>query len=308
MSGSSSLTKTFTNTFATIGLIGRKQHPGVTESLRTLVEFLARRPLTRLLLDEAVDNILCHPGQEVCSPEVMATKCDLVIVVGGDGSMLKVAPLMAEHGVPVIGVNRGSLGFMTDILPEQAEQRITAILAGDFKREERYLLEVTALQDGQQLSVGCALNDVVMHPGVAAQMIEFALYIDDEFVYHQVSDGMIVATPTGSTAYSMSAGGPIMHPRLDALVLVPMYPHSLSSRPIVIDANSEITIVVGNRHNILPQVSCDGSVSLTTKPGDQVTIRKQQRPLILLHPADYNYYETCRSKLGWSARPPTRSS
>lgn len=289
--------------FSTIGLIGRKQHPGVTESLRLLVSFLSRRSLTRLLLDEAVDDILSHPGQEVCSPEDMAAACDLVIVVGGDGSMLKVAPLMAERGVPVVGINRGSLGFMTDILPEHVEERVTAILAGDFKREERFLLEVTALHEAAEMSVGCALNDVVMHPGVAAQMIEFGLYIDDEFVYHQVSDGMIVATPTGSTAYSMSAGGPIMHPRLDALVLVPMYPHSLSSRPIVIDANSEITIVVGNRHNIMPQVSCDGSVSLTTVPGDRVTIRKQKRPLVLLHPSDYNYYETCRSKLGWSARP-----
>ncbi|MEX2365831.1 MAG: NAD(+) kinase, partial [Pseudohongiellaceae bacterium] len=139
-------------------------------------------------------------------------------------------------------------------------------------------------------------------PGIAAQMIEFELHIDDEFIYNQTSDGLIVATPTGSTAYSMSAGGPIMHPRLDALVLVPMYPHTLSSRPIVIDANSEITIVVGQRHQMMPQISCDGSVVLTSEPGDRITIRKKARTLKLIHPSDYNYYETCRSKLGWSSR------
>src|SRR5690606_1616898 len=134
----------------------------------------------------------------------------------------------------------------------------------------RFLLEVSAQHEGRHMALGSALNDVVLHPGIAAQMIEFELYIDGEFVYNQASDGLIVATPTGSTAYSMSAGGPIMHPKLDALVLVPMYPHTLSSRPIVIDAGSEILMVVGDRHSIMPQVSCDGSVVLTTAPGDRL--------------------------------------
>lgn len=292
-----------TSGFATIGLIGRKKHQGVQDSIRVLVSCLSKRPGLKLLLDQAVDDITDHPGHEVCEPEAMAAMCDLVIVVGGDGSMLKAAPLMAEKGVPVVGVNRGTLGFMTDILPEEVESRIEAILSGDFKTEPRFLLDVTAEHGGDTLPLGCALNDVVIHPGIAAQMIEFELYIDGVFVYHQVSDGLIVATPTGSTAYSMSAGGPIIDPKLDALVLVPMYPHSLSSRPIVIDANSEISVVIGNRHSIKPQVSCDGSVSLTTEPGDRVLIRKLRRTLTLVHPSDYDYYATCRSKLGWSSRP-----
>lgn len=291
------------NRFSTIGLIGRKKHQGVKDSIRVLVSCLSKRPELKLVLDQAVDDITDHPGHDVMKPEAMAEVCDLVVVVGGDGSMLKVAPLMAEKGIPVVGVNRGTLGFMTDILPDEVESHIEDILAGNFKTESRFLLDVSAEHQGDNLALGCALNDVVIHPGVAAQMIEFELYIDGDFVYNQVSDGLIVATPTGSTAYSMSAGGPIIDPKLDALVLVPMYPHSLSSRPIVIDANSEITVVIGNRHNIKPQVSCDGSVCLTTEPGDHVTIRKLERTLSLVHPSDYDYYATCRSKLGWSNRP-----
>ena len=290
------------NSFSTIGLIGRKQHADVEDSLQTLVDFLLEHDELSVLLDEAAASIVNDDEFQVASPEEMAECCDLVIVVGGDGSMLKVAPLMAEYNVPVVGVNRGTLGFMTDILPDEIESHISEILAGNYKTENRFLLEVSAEQDGEIVDLGCALNDVVIHPGIAAQMIEFELYIDDEFVYNQASDGLIVATPTGSTAYSMSAGGPIMHPKLDALVLVPMYPHSLSSRPVVIDANSEITIVVGDRHNIMPQVSCDGQVAVTTEPGDRIIIGKNPNTLTLIHPADYNYYETCRSKLGWSSR------
>src|SRR5690606_31301549 len=167
------------------------------------------------------------------------------------------APLLADNDVPVVGINRGTLGFLTDILPDEIEVRLDEVLAGEFKVEQRFLLEVSAEHEGHTMSLGSALNDVVLHPGIAAQMIEFELYIDGEFVYNQASDGLIVATPTGSTAYSMSAGGPIMHPKLDALVLVPMYPHTLSSRPIVIDADSEIVMVIGDRHAIMPQVSCD---------------------------------------------------
>ena len=289
--------------FSKIGLLGRQGNPGVEDSLAQLAGHLGGKPDLQIFLDEAVAGIVGGEGMTVCEREELGKVCDLVIVVGGDGSMLKVAPMLADQGIPVVGVNRGTLGFLTDILPEEIEARIDQVLGGDFKIEARFLLEVTAEHEGRTMELGSALNDVVLHPGIAAQMIEFELWIDGEFVYNQASDGLIVATPTGSTAYSMSAGGPIMHPKLDAMVLVPMYPHTLSSRPIVIDANSEITMVIGDRHSIQPQISCDGSVSLTTAPGDRITIRKRERELKLVHPADYNYYETCRSKLGWSSRP-----
>ncbi|HHX81848.1 MAG TPA: NAD(+) kinase, partial [Pseudomonadaceae bacterium] len=224
-------------------------------------------------------------------------------VVGGDGSMLKAAATLADQGLPVVGINRGRLGFLTDIIPEEIETSLDLILDGHYLLENRFLLDVSFPAASDTALLGSAMNDVVLHPGIAAQMIEFELYIDGRFVYNQASDGLIVATPTGSTAYSMSAGGPIMHPDLDALVLVPMYPHTLSSRPIVVDSDSEITLVIGDRHNTSPQISCDGSVVYTSNPGDVLTIKRKSQELKLLHPEDYDYYATCRSKLGWSHRP-----
>lgn len=288
--------------FSSIGLIGRSGNQGVLDSLHILVHFLSEKENIEVILDEAVSEMLETHSLEVCPRNEIGKLCDLLIVVGGDGSMLKVAHLLADQDVPVVGINRGSLGFLTDILPEEIEDKISQVLRGDYKVEARYLLDVSTQDNGQEKALGCALNDVVLHSGIAAQMIEFELYIDNEFVYNQASDGLIVATPTGSTAYSMSAGGPIMHPRLDAMVLVPMYPHTFSSRPIVIDANSEIIIVIGDRHSIMPQISCDGSAVHSTSPGDRIRIRKKENTLKLIHPVDYNYYETCRSKLGWSHR------
>ena len=289
--------------FSTIGIISRRDNRELVDTLVALTSFLQRQPATRIVLDEAVSALLGTHPFEVCPRQDMGGLCQLMIVVGGDGSMLKAAPFLADRDLPVVGINRGRLGFLTDILPEEIEQSLGPILAGEYKLESRFLLEVTQTGAQGEAVLGAAMNDVVLHPGRAAQMIEFELYIDGQFVYNQASDGLIVATPTGSTAYSMSAGGPIMHPKLDALVLVPMYPHSLSSRPIVVDSGSIIKLVIGARENTAPQISCDGSVVHTTSVGDTITIQRKQKELKLLHPVDYDYYATCRSKLLWSHRP-----
>lgn len=292
--------------FSTIGVISRRDNNDLSDTLIALTTFLQQQPGLRVVLDDAVSRVLGSHACEVLPRARMGEVCELVIVVGGDGSMLKAAPLLAAQGLPVVGINRGRLGFLTDIIPEELEQGLGQILSGAYKLESRFLLEVRLLREdetGAGELLGSALNDIVLHPGVAAQMIEFELSIDGDFVYNQASDGLIVATPTGSTAYSMSAGGPIMHPALDALVLVPMYPHSLSSRPIVIDSESMVSLVIGERHQTTPQVSCDGSVVHTTAAGERLTIRRKREQLQLLHPVDYDYYATCRSKLGWSFRP-----
>jgi len=289
--------------FSTVGIIGRHDNKDIIDSLLVLTAFLQRQSSIRIVLDDSISALLGKHSFEVCARENMGSLCELVIVVGGDGSMLKTASILADQDIPVVGINRGRLGFLTDILPEEIEHSLSEILAGQFKLESRFLLDVYIPETSGPLLLDSAMNDVVLHPGIAAQMIEFELYIDGKFVYNQASDGLIVATPTGSTAYSMSAGGPIMHPKLDALVLVPMYPHSLSSRPIVVDSESEITIVVGDRHNTTPQISCDGSVVYTSATGDVITIKRKRKELKLLHPVDYDYYATCRSKLGWSHRP-----
>jgi len=293
--------------FSSIGLVGRHDNANIPDSLNSLADFLLQRQGVKIVVDEAVSGFMkshsAFAEMLIVPQDQLHLHCDLVIVVGGDGSMLKIANSLADQNLPVVGINRGRLGFLTDISPEEIEQVLGQVLDGKFKEESRFLLNVSIEREGQKEEIGCALNDVVLHPGIAAQMIEFSLFIDDEFVYQQASDGLIVATPTGSTAYSMSAGGPIMHPKLDAVVLVPMYPHSLSSRPVVIDGQSEIKIVVGDRHNMMPQVSCDGSVEYTAEAGDAIHISKKAEKLRLLHPAEYNYYATCRSKLGWSHRP-----
>ena len=290
--------------FRTIGLTGRNNSE-IVDSLQAVISFLDTEKDISIVLDESVASLLKKNNYPIFPLEKMGSKCDLVIVVGGDGSLLQVASILATDELPVTGINRGRLGFLTDILPDEIESGLKAILGGEYKIESRFLLDLFIGSDSQEY-LGSALNDIVLHPGKAVQMIEFELYIDGEFVYNQASDGLIVATPTGSTAYAMSAGGPIMNPKLDAIVLVPINPHSLSSRPIVVEGNRELTLVVGGRHNIFPQLSCDGSMSHSCLSGDRVTIRKKPEQLKILHPADYDYYETCRSKLGWSFRPANR--
>ena len=287
--------------FRNIGLVGRPGHSGVVDTLKSLLALLLKKDVS-VILDQQTAELLPDHGQAECVREDLGQRCDLVIVVGGDGSMLSAARAVANGGVPVIGVNRGRLGFLTDILPEEIEPRIDQVLSGRFTIESRFLLEVESNREGDINALGCALNDVVLHPGRAAQMIEFELFVDDRFVYSQASDGLIVATPTGSTAYALSAGGPIMHPSLNAIALVPMHPHSLSSRPIVVDGESEIRIVVGQRHAAEPKLSCDGEVKFTAMAGDQLLVRKKSVPLELMHPLDHNFYQACRSKLGWGSR------
>lgn len=287
--------------FKRIGLLGRPGHDGVVASLSRLISYLQAKDLA-IMMDEVTSELMENASVEVGSRMQLSASCDLVVVVGGDGSMLNAAKYVASEGVPVIGINRGKLGFLTDILPDEIEAQLDEVLSGQYTVENRFLLDV-AVDDGSgKKSLSSALNDVVLHPGKAAQMIEFELFVNDRFVYSQESDGLIVATPTGSTAYSLSAGGPIMHPDLDAVVLVPMYPHSLSSRPIVIDGDGEIKLVVAAKESLQPQVSCDGDVCYTASAGDVIYVTKKAVPLKLIHPPNHSFYQACRSKLGWGSR------
>ena len=287
--------------FKRIGLIGRPGHSGVVASLSRLISYLHSKNLS-IMMDEVTSELMENTTVEVGTRIQLSANCDLVVVVGGDGSMLNAAKSVASEGVPVIGINRGKLGFLTDILPDEIELQLDDVLAGKFTVENRFLLDVQINDGKEKQSLGSALNDVVLHPGKAAQMIEFELFVDNKFVYSQESDGLIVATPTGSTAYSLSAGGPIMHPDLDAIVLVPMYPHSLNSRPIVIDGDSEIKLVVAAKESLQPQLSCDGDVRYTASAGDEIFVTKNTVPLKLIHPPNHSFYQACRSNLGWGSR------
>jgi NAD+ kinase len=286
------------NSFTKIGLIGRGRHESSRETLQALLN----------LLDERGVEVYIEPRLAKICPDCSATeagrdeigeRCDLVIVVGGDGSMLSAARTMAKYHTPLLGVNRGRLGFLTDISPDEIEVKVSEVLDGKFTREERFLLDVVVVRGGEVIGRADALNDVVVNSGTSAQMIEFDLYIDDTFVYRQRADGMIISTPTGSTAYSLSGGGPIMHPSLDALVLVPMFPHTLSSRPIVVDGNSRLRLMIAGSNSIHPPVTCDGQVNMTARPGDAVEIYKKPHLMTLIHPLGHSFYASCRDKLRW---------
>lgn len=284
--------------FSRIGLIARQDSERALNTLKRLIRFLQSEGLEVLLEEQTA---LEMPGHTLIEGdyEALGKTCDLVIVVGGDGTLLGAARALAKYRVPVLGVNRGRLGFLTDITPEEIEARVGEVLSGKYMMETRFLLETSVTRQGALIGGDDALNDVVIHPGRFVRMIEFELYIDGQFVYSQRSDGLIISTPTGSTAYALSGGGPIMHPKLDAIVIVPMNPHTLSSRPIVVDGNSEIKILVGDHNSAYPHVTCDGQNHVVTNPGDEIHIHKKPHKLHLIHPINHNFYESCRSKLGW---------
>lgn len=286
--------------FKCVGIIGRLASVSTQYSLQRLLTYLDKQKVA-VLIDEETASVLPDNSVPVEPRNVLAKKCDLIIVVGGDGSLLAAARAFAGYKARILGINRGRLGFLTDISPEEIEHKVGEVLAGEYLAEKRFLLSSEVLRDGTPIAQGIALNDVVVHPGKFIRMIEFGLYVNDEFVYQQRSDGLIIATPTGSTAYALSCGGPIMHPDLDAIVLAPMNPHTLSSRPIVVHGDSRIKLLISEYNNLNPHVTCDGQTHVVTQPGDEVVITKSPRVLNLIHPKDHNFYDTCRTKLGWAS-------
>ncbi|MGB3609757.1 MAG: NAD(+) kinase [Cellvibrio sp.] len=289
--------------FSTVGLIGHLNSERAIYSIKRLIRFLQQRGICFVLEEETAalitDVHLVEGALHIVNIDALGQTCDLVIVVGGDGSLLRSGRALAKYNVPLLGVNRGRLGFLTDITPEDIETRVEEVLNGKYVVDNRFLLDMTVMRQGQAIGTGDALNDVVLHPGQFIHMLEFELYIDGFFVTSQRSDGMIVSTPTGSTAYALSGGGPIMHPKLDAIVLVPMNPHTLSSRPIVVAGDSEIKILVGEHNTAVPMVTCDGQTHVEVSASDEIHIRKKPHTLKLIHPLNHNFYERCRSKLGW---------
>ena len=283
--------------FNTIGLIGKPQHQGARNTLIALYEFLEQKG-KRILVDDRVAAELDPTNVESCNLVELGQQCDLAIVVGGDGNMLGAARTLARFDIGVLGVNRGNLGFLTDLDPEHFEQPLAKVLSGEYQVEYRFLLETQVIRQQQQLSCECAVNEVVLHAGKIAHMIEFEAYINDEFVFRQRSDGLIIATPTGSTAYSLSGGGPIINPNLDAITMVPMFPHTLNIRPLVVDSDSPIRLRV-NTDNADMHISCDSHIGMNVSCGDEILVHKSQHQLKLIHPSDYSYYDVLRRKLNW---------
>ncbi len=286
------------NIYTKIGLIGKPDHEGALATINILYEHLTSQNYQVLIESSVAKKLNKDDGLSFDITEI-GKQADLAIVVGGDGYMLGAARVLACYKIAVIGVNRGNLGFLTDLAPDDLIEPLEQILSGKSKEEQRFLIQTEVYRHGQLKSSNSAVNEAVLHPGKVASMMEFAVYIDDVFMFSQRSDGIIIATPTGSTAYSMSAGGPIMTPTLNALSLVPMFPHTLTSRPIVVDGDSEIKIVTADNNHEELQVSCDGHVILAVMPGDEIIIKKCKYTLRLVHPLDYNYFNVLRTKLSW---------
>jgi NAD+ kinase len=293
-------------TFGTVGLIGRQGAESILDSLDAVLRLLLEQGV-EVLIEDATAALMDGGSTADRSRYARAGRlaigeqADLIVVVGGDGSLLGVGRDLAHCGVPVVGVNRGGLGFLADISPDQIDVALVEVLGGKYHEEDHFLLEARVLRHDRQIGNSPALNDVVVHLGGMARMMEFSLWVDDEFVYDQRSDGLIIASPTGSTAYSLSAGGPIMHPSLDAIVVVPMFPHTLTSRPLVVRGQSRIRVIVGESAR-QAQVSCDSQVDFVLETGDEVAISKYATPLKLLYPLDHSFYDSCRSKLDWASR------
>ncbi|MFW6094588.1 MAG: NAD(+) kinase [Pseudomonadota bacterium] len=287
--------------FSTVGVIARRRSPEIVDSVIAVQACLQRHGRVVLVEQTTAEGLPDFHGEAVPRAD-LGRQCDLIVVVGGDGSLLGVARDLARYGVPVLGVNRGGLGFLADISPDQIDIRLPAVLEGSFNAEDHFLLDSTVVHGERETGQSPALNDVVVHLGAMSRMMEFSLWVDGQFVYDQRSDGVIVASPTGSTAYALSAGGPIMHPALDAIVIVPMFPHTLTSRPLVVGGQSEICIVMGNSGTADAKVSCDSQVDFALTTGAEVRIRKHPTPLRLIYPVDHNFYKSCRSKLDWGSR------
>ena len=289
--------------FETIGLIGKHGDRRVASTLERLINFLRARPVEVLLDAESASDLpqlgIADLGLTVATREELGRRCDLVVVVAGDGTFLGAARSLVAHGVPLVGINLGRLGFLADIMPAEMTERLGAILDGRFEREERILLETRVYRGGQVLASINALNDVVVHKWDIARLLQFETYIDGRLVNRQRSDGLIAATPTGSTAYALSGGGPIMHPDLDAVVLVPICPHTLSSRPLVVSASSRIELRMHHNDTPAAQLTCDGQHSLELAPDDRLTIERSDLAVQLIHPPGHDYYATLRAKLHW---------
>ncbi len=287
--------------FKHVALVGKYRATGIGDVLARIADFLKAQGIKVALEREtALDTGLAC--DEVLTPLELGQRCDLVVVVGGDGTMLGIARQMAPFGVPLVGINQGRLGFMTDVPLESLEATLIPLLAGDYEEERRTMLEGQVTRQGELIFEGLAMNDVVVSRGATASMVELKVDIGNSFVANMRADGLIVSSPTGSTAYALSAGGPILHPEIAAWVLVPIAPHDLSNRPIVLPDSGTIDIeIVAGRD---ASVNFDMQSLASLLHGDRISVRRSAHQVRFLHPLGWNYYATLRRKLHWHAGTP----
>ncbi len=283
--------------FAHVAIIGKYQMPGSRHAVEELAHFLHDEGCeVSIEADTALNTGLT--GYTTLDLAGIGRHCDLALVIGGDGTMLGIGRQLARYGVPVIGINQGRLGFITDLPFESFRERLSAMLRGEYEEESRAMIAATVWRDGQCVFEATALNDVVVNRSGVASMIELRVEVDGHFVANQRADGLIIATPTGSTAYALSAGGPMLHPAIEGWVMVPIAPHTLSNRPVVLSSHSEIAVeIVAGKET---SANFDMQTLTSLLHGDRVVVRRSPHALRLLHPVGWSYFDTLRKKLHWN--------
>lgn len=282
--------------FQAVALIGKITNPEIREHVLALARFLVGRDI-RVFVEQntaAHFDIGDYPTVQI---DAIGAHADLAVVLGGDGTMLAVARGLVDYGVPLVGVNKGRFGFLTDLTTDAMLEAMSGILEGNYVKEQRILLGAYVVRDGRVESEGRALNDVVISKGALARLIDLELTIDGEFVHRQRSDGLILATPTGTTAYALSAGGPLLHPSLEAIALVPVCPHTLSNRPFAISSASRVEIILTHAEDA--RVHFDGQLHAELRCGDKVVVKRLQKTITLLHQPGHSHYAMLREKLHW---------
>lgn len=277
-------------------IVGKYQARGIRSVLEEIAHFLADEGLD-VGFDRETAQATGVAGFDLLDPSEFGRACDLVVVVGGDGTMLGIARDVARHGLPLVGINQGRLGFITDVPANHWREALAPMVRGDYEEEHRRMLEGEVWRDGDRIFAGLSLNDVVVNRGASSGMLEVRVDVGDEFVANIRADGLIVATPTGSTAYALSAGGPIVHPSIAGWVLVPIASHTLSNRPIVLPDTGEVRIGVVAGRDLSANFDMHNLASLLH--GDQVRVRRSPHQVRFLHPRGWSYYATLRRKLRW---------
>ena len=288
--------------FSRVALVGKFQADGIEGRLKDLAKLVFDLGC-EVFIEAATAEHLKLTGFPTKVADDFAGAIDLVVVLGGDGTMLGIGRQLAGMNVPLVGINMGRLGYMTDIPIQSVQTILPKIIAGEYEADARTLLDAVVFRDGKEINHALALNDVVVNRSGISGMVELAVHVNGSFMYNQRSDGLIVSTPTGSTAYALSAGGPILHPRVAGILLVPIAPHSLSNRPIVLPADSETIIEVVDGREVI--VNFDMQSQTELQSGDKIEVRQSSKSISFLHPRSHSDYKTLREKLHWNEYPST---
>ncbi|WP_343192733.1 NAD(+) kinase [Buchnera aphidicola (Taiwanaphis decaspermi)] len=283
--------------FNYIGIVGYPRYQNSFITHKILYNWLISKGY-KVIMEKKISKELNLNKPRIATLKEIGKYCDLVIVVGGDGNMLNTARILSSYDIKIIGINRGKLGFLTDLNPDNALKQLSNVLNGDYILENRFLLDIKSYNKKLLSNRSKAINEVVIHPCKISNMIEFEVYIDKSFAFSQRSDGIIISTPTGSTGYALSAGGPIISTLVNAIVIIPMFPQSLSARPLVINNSSNIHIKFFNLNKKIC-VSCDSQISFSINFNEHIVINRSNSCLNLIHPKNYNYFDKLTSKLKW---------